>query len=574
MTTENSEEEAATSNENNMTNVQPAMPFFPPFIPDSDPASTGPRWTKWKKRFENFLTAMNVNEPKRQRALLLHDIGEATYDIFDTLPETGEANDYKMAIEKLSAHFTPKKNIDYEVYLFRQEKQRSGETLDQYTTRLRKLASTCEFTNLDKELKSQIILGCLSSRLRRRALRESALSLDQLLDIGRAMEISEKQASSIEKTAEREEFFEVNRTERETRQGRQGRQKRDTLNMNSSRKCFNCGNDYPHLDEIFPAKGKACRLCQKMNHFRRCCRSTRRNTTPTSGVNKVNLENNEHQPQQNEHATTSKNQVDKNEHPEESSSDDEYLYSLGEGKHYTTKSKVKSPKIIVKIRDTPTEVMIDTGASVDIIDEDAFSRLQNNSSKKSRPPISLRKTKTKVYGFGAGKPLPIIGRFDVEIESSSCIVPTTVYVMQGKFGSLLSYETALALELVKLTINATDNQKPETQEETKLQQLLDEYDDRFHGVGKLEHCQVHLHIDKNVKPTAQPHRRIPFHLRQELDQELTRLEKDGIIEEIHGPTPWVSPLVVVPKKTTQTKCVFVLTCVSQTKPYRESDTLL
>ena len=240
----------------------------------------------------------------------MHYIGEAAYDIFDTLPETGEANDYKMAIEKLSAHFTPNKNIDYEVYLFRQEKQRSGETLDQYTTRLRKLASTCEFTNLGKQLKSQIILGCLSSRLRRRALRESALSLDQLLDIGRAMEISEKQASSIEKTAEREEFFEVNRTERETRQGRQGQRKRDTFNMNSSRKCFNCGNDYPHIDGTCPAKGKTCRLCQKMNHFGRCCRSTHRNTTLTSGVNKVNLENNEHQPQQNEHATTSKNQVD------------------------------------------------------------------------------------------------------------------------------------------------------------------------------------------------------------------------------------------------------------------------
>ena len=207
MSTENSEEEAATSNENNMTNVEPAMPFFPPFIPDSDPASTGPWWTKWKKSFENFLTAINVNEPKRQRALLLHYIGEAAYDIFDTLPETGEANDYKMAIEKLSAHFTPNKNIDYEVYLFRQEKQRSGETLDQYTTRLRKLASTCEFTNLGKQLKSQIILGCLSSRLRRRALRESALSLDQLLDIGRAMEISEKQASSIEKNGRTRRIF-------------------------------------------------------------------------------------------------------------------------------------------------------------------------------------------------------------------------------------------------------------------------------------------------------------------------------------------------------------------------------
>ena len=41
-------------------------------------------------RFENFLTAINVTEPKRKRALLLHYIGEVAYDIFDTLHETGE----------------------------------------------------------------------------------------------------------------------------------------------------------------------------------------------------------------------------------------------------------------------------------------------------------------------------------------------------------------------------------------------------------------------------------------------------------------------------------------------------
>ena len=99
---------------------------------------------------------MNVTEPKRKRALLLNYIGEVAYDIFDTLHETGEDND--TAIETLSGYFTPKKNMDYEVYVFRQGKQRTGETLDQYATRLRKLASTCEFTDLNKELKSQIIV--------------------------------------------------------------------------------------------------------------------------------------------------------------------------------------------------------------------------------------------------------------------------------------------------------------------------------------------------------------------------------------------------------------------------------
>ena len=122
MSESSGEETEPVNNNADMANVQAALPFSPPFVTDSDPASTGPRWTKWVKRFENFLTAMNVTEPKRKRALLLHYIGEVAYDIFDTLHETGE--DYDTAIEKLSGYFTPKKNIDYEVYVFRQEKQR------------------------------------------------------------------------------------------------------------------------------------------------------------------------------------------------------------------------------------------------------------------------------------------------------------------------------------------------------------------------------------------------------------------------------------------------------------------
>jgi hypothetical protein len=224
-----------------------------PHLPDP----VGPNWVK---RFENFLTAMNVTEPKRKRALLLHYIGEVAYDIFDTLHETGE--DYDTAIEKLSGCFTPKKNIDYEVHVFRQEKQRTGETLDQYATRLRKLASTCEFTDLNKELKSQIILGCFSSRLRRRALRESTLTLDQLLSHGRAMKTAEKQGPNIEQT--HDESHEINRTQRQ-QQFQQRLYQQSPRETNRSRKCFNCGNNYyPHLDGICPAKGKAYKLCQKI----------------------------------------------------------------------------------------------------------------------------------------------------------------------------------------------------------------------------------------------------------------------------------------------------------------------
>ena len=55
----------------------------------------------------------------------------------------------------------------------------------------------------------------------------------------------------------------------------------------------------------------------------------------------------------------------------------------------------------------------------------------------------------------------------------------------------------------------------------------------------MKDFQVELHIDPSVPPVTQPHRRIKFHLRKKLDAELDKLERQGIIEPVDGPTPWV-----------------------------------
>nr|XP_050023934.1 uncharacterized protein K02A2.6-like [Dermacentor andersoni] len=73
------------------------------------------------------------------------------------------------------------------------------------------------------------------------------------------------------------------------------------------------------------------------------------------------------------------------------------------------------------------------------------------------------------------------------------------------------------------------------------------YPDLFKGVGCLKDFQVHLRVDPSVQPVAQPHRRIPFSMRKPLEKELERLQSLGIIEKTEGPTPWVSPIVAVPK---------------------------
>ncbi|CAB4033104.1 Hypothetical predicted protein, partial [Paramuricea clavata] len=57
----------------------------------------------------------------------------------------------------------------------------------------KKLAATCDFENIDKEVKSAIIQNCLSKRLRRYALLDSEVTLAKILAKGRAFELSESQ---------------------------------------------------------------------------------------------------------------------------------------------------------------------------------------------------------------------------------------------------------------------------------------------------------------------------------------------------------------------------------------------
>ena len=117
-------------------------------------------------------------------------------------------------VGRLNAYFSPQTNIAYEVYNFRQTKQKEVESLDSYHTRLRQLAKTCE--HIDKEIKEHIILTCGSNSLRRRALREN-LTLDALLKFGRALELSEQQASQVEKATSDVSAIKTKTSERPSR---------------------------------------------------------------------------------------------------------------------------------------------------------------------------------------------------------------------------------------------------------------------------------------------------------------------------------------------------------------------
>ena len=121
------------------------------------------------------------------------------------------------------------------------------------------------------------------------------------------------------------------------------------------------------------------------------------------------------------------------------------------------------------------------------------------------------------------------------------------YVIQGGEGNLMSYQTATDLGLLHI-VNSVSSSEASTN-------IIKQYDDRFHDLGKMKGKAAKLYINKDVKPLAQKHRRVPFNLRDQVEAEIRKLEELDIIEKAEGPTPWVSPIVIVPKKTGIRICV-------------------
>ena len=210
------------------------------------------------------MVGFGITDDQRKKALLLHYGGEDLDDIFQTLKP--EKEDYKFAKAALDAYFTPKQNTIYETIVFTRTKQESNEAVDQYCTRLRQLASKCDFADDEREIKTQIIEGCLSSQLRRKAL-EKDKKRDELLELARFISLTESRVSEVETTAASP--APVNRVQ-------SNMNRKPNVPVRNVRPgqttCYHCGETYPHKYDC-PAKGKECNTCGKLNHFAQVCLS-------------------------------------------------------------------------------------------------------------------------------------------------------------------------------------------------------------------------------------------------------------------------------------------------------------
>ena len=95
---------------------------------------------------------------------------------------TGNISEKKSTSE-LFAIFTtycaPRKNVTIQRKLFYGRKQSSGETIDEWVTQLRLIATDCEFHNQDEMIRDMIVLNSVNKKVQERLL-ETALKIAKI----------------------------------------------------------------------------------------------------------------------------------------------------------------------------------------------------------------------------------------------------------------------------------------------------------------------------------------------------------------------------------------------------------
>ena len=137
---------------------------------------------------------------------MLNYVGDEAYDIYDNLLVPGTPETYDNAIGLFDGHFNPKKNIEYEVYVFRKLKQNEDETMHQFYIRVKEQGKKCDFgAQLEKELKQQLVLATNNNKLRKYAFKNTEVSLTDFLIYEKQLEDAERKANEVESQMKKDE---------------------------------------------------------------------------------------------------------------------------------------------------------------------------------------------------------------------------------------------------------------------------------------------------------------------------------------------------------------------------------
>ncbi|XP_055540746.1 uncharacterized protein K02A2.6-like [Wyeomyia smithii] len=252
--------------------------------------------------------------------------------------------------------------------------------------------------------------------------------------------------------------------------------------------------------EFCPAKHAACLQCKNIGHFARQCRKRpnqdRQSTVTPKRIRTV----------QGESVQETTNEENQNE--------GYIFYAMGNNTFRFTVGGVNIPMVI------------DSGAAANVISQSAWEEMKRKGVAVQDMTTTVDKT---LSGYGTNTPMKITGSFTAMVQGGGQQTDAKFYVAKSGQQCLLGDETAKALHVLKVGFGIG------RVEESSME------------FPKIKGVTVEIPIDHSIQPVHQAYRRVPYALEDKVEEKLNMPLTQGFIEQVHEPSPWVSPMVPVLK---------------------------
>ncbi|XP_077528612.1 uncharacterized protein LOC144141006 [Haemaphysalis longicornis] len=444
------------------------------------------QWKRFKQKFDLFLVATTTKEqPRSEAAKATLLLSVAGDDALDVFNTfTFEAQECKEDYATVLASSSPT------------VPRLSNEVHERYVFRSRRQADGEPFEKFVRDLKKQagqcnfgdqrdsMIRDQIVFGTNNPKLREKMLR-EQQLTLGKGEEFC-KVAESV---TQRNEVWGATHSNIDTIAGPayvpKGKNARDS---NTQYRCKKC--DRHHRPRQCPAYGKKCNVCHLLHHFAVCCPGT----SIIADVSKDDFDDN--------FAIL------------------EVGARKGGSKDWMVEAEVAGKKVSLKV---------DTGSQASLLPFSVYRKL--------RAAEQLTATSSVLRAYNGGV-IAHFGAMSQKVTIGNASTTVRFFVVKNGRQAILGLDASESLGLFQRTVASIGASEYVPVKNFKhLFQVL--------GCLKQPYSIV---LQPTAVPVVQPARRGPLSLREPLQDELHRLERENIIVKENEPTDWVSPLVTVKKK--------------------------
>ncbi len=463
----------------------------------------------WKDSYSIFeLASGTINAADAVRcATFLHCIGAAVQRIFANL--LGPKESYTETVAAPNAYFTPQKNVVLERHKFRLRSQLQDEMIDTFVNALRELAKSCEFGALERDMiRDQLIEKCAHRRLREKLLQEEGFTLERALTAARIFESAQAESKVLSENSVKEKdnhvYFTKGARAADTKMKQQNAGSGRSEKSNNNTKCYRYGLTTHKTDDC-GAKSATCLYCKRTGHYAHVCRKKNNSQEHKSDKYK---------------AKDKSDRKDKQVRAVNDNSDsDEFVYSIDpEG------------KATIRVNGQKLKMVIDTGSGRYFIGEELYQRLFAQR-------VELKQTKRTFYAYAHH----CVGFFEAQFEWNGNDMKDDIFVIKGNAEPLLGRQSCFDLK----NLNPADQVRPIENSSERFLKLETEYQSLFKGLGQITGYSHKISVNEKVTPVAQALRRIPYLMIEAVNQELDKMLEDGIIEEVHEGSEWVSNILLI-----------------------------